>query len=155
MAQSFSINSKISQKQKLKFRNFHALSNNPKTNREKDISIQSSIDEHVTYGPIINEAHTTKNASSYLPFEQVRKTAPHHSRFQTLGGDRFDLQRNSQSHQSERMQSANTCHKASERRYDLEKDSQFQKDMYDCINILQRMPGYKNKVWEKISNMHS
>ena len=27
--------------------------------------------------------------------------------------------------------------------------------MYDCINILQKMPGYKNKVWEKISNMHN
>ena len=27
--------------------------------------------------------------------------------------------------------------------------------MYDCINILQKMPGYKNRVWEKISNMHN
>ena len=123
MAQSFSINSKISQKQKLKFRNFHALSNNPKTNREKDVSIQSSIDDNVTYGPIINEVHTTKNApTSFMPFEQVRKTAPHHQRFQTLNNDRLDI-RNAQSHHSERMQSANTCHKASERRYDLEKDS--------------------------------
>ena len=27
--------------------------------------------------------------------------------------------------------------------------------MHDCIDILQRMPGYKNKVWEKISNLHN
>lgn len=27
--------------------------------------------------------------------------------------------------------------------------------MSDCINILQKMPSYKNKVWEKISLMHN
>lgn len=37
----------------------------------------------------------------------------------------------------------------------LEKDQEFQKDMFDCINIMQRMPNYKNKVWEKISQIHN
>ena len=38
---------------------------------------------------------------------------------------------------------------------ELERDLTFQKEMFDCINIMQRMPAYKKKVWEKISVMHS
>jgi hypothetical protein len=31
----------------------------------------------------------------------------------------------------------------------------FQKEMFDCINVLQRMPNFKKKVWDKISTLHS
>ena len=36
----------------------------------------------------------------------------------------------------------------------LETDLQFNKDMSNVIDNLKRMPKYKDKVWEKVTNMH-
>lgn len=37
----------------------------------------------------------------------------------------------------------------------LERDIKFNQEMNDAISNLKRMPGFKQKVWEKISSLHN
>ena len=41
------------------------------------------------------------------------------------------------------------------KRYALENDHEFQREMQETVENLKRMPGYKNKIWERIVDMHS
>lgn len=34
-------------------------------------------------------------------------------------------------------------------------DLEFKKEVADTISNLQRMPGYKNKIWERVTEMHN
>lgn len=37
----------------------------------------------------------------------------------------------------------------------LEQDIKFRKEMNETISNLERMPGYKNQIWNKITDMHN
>jgi len=41
------------------------------------------------------------------------------------------------------------------RRATLESDTDFQKELSETVENLKRMPGFKNKVWERIVGMHN
>ena len=36
----------------------------------------------------------------------------------------------------------------------LEYDMKFKKEMSETIENLQRMPGYKNKIWDRVTDLH-
>ena len=37
----------------------------------------------------------------------------------------------------------------------LEYDVEFKKEMNETISNLQRMPGFKNKIWDRVTEMHN
>ena len=41
------------------------------------------------------------------------------------------------------------------RKKQLEKDINFQREMSECMENLKRMPHYKEKVWQKVVEMHN
>ena len=40
------------------------------------------------------------------------------------------------------------------KRASLQNDLEFQKEMYETVENLKRMPGFKNKIWDRIINIH-
>ena len=53
------------------------------------------------------------------------------------------------------MPADNAAFDAMQRKKQLEKDISFQKEMTECMENLKRMPAFKDKVWQKVVDMHN